>query len=418
MFAPLKLLFETVVRKGEVLVTDASGKQYRFGDGSLPSVAISIADRTTERTLAFDPAMALGEAYMCGRLKVQAGSIYDLLAIALEGYRKARPPIILRALDRTRYIARRLSQLNTLSRSRRNVVHHYDIDDEIYRLFLDADLQYSCAYFPAPTASLEAAQRAKKRHIAAKLALQPGHQVLDIGSGWGGLALYLAGMSGASVTGITLSDNQLAVSRERAEQTGLSHLTHFELRDYRTIHRRFDRIVSVGMLEHVGIGHYDSYFEQVSKLLDDSGVALIHTIGRVDGPGTTNPFIARYIFPGGYFPALSEVLPAIERSGLIVTDVETLRLHYAETLKAWRQRFVERKDEVIALKSAEFYRMWEFYLAGSEAAFRFDNLVVFQLQLAKRLDSLPTTRDYMLDRERQLADEERRMTTPGRLAGE
>jgi cyclopropane-fatty-acyl-phospholipid synthase len=286
-------------------------------------------------------------------------------------------------------------------------------------LFLDSDRQYSCAYF-SPGDDLETAQHAKKRHIAAKLKLDAGMRVLDIGSGWGGLALYLAQSFDVDVTGVTLSVEQLRISRERAAKAGPEADVRFALEDYRVHRGRYDRIVSVGMFEHVGINHYRTYFKQIGELLTDDGVALVHTIGRSEPPTATNPFIRRYIFPGGYIPALSEVLTAIQRVGLITTDVEILRLHYAETLKAWRERFLARREEALRVMDERFCRMWEFYLAGSEAAFRFQNLVVFQVQLAKRIDALPIQRDYMVDDERRIAARERR-STPGerrpRLAG-
>lgn len=418
MFFPLHGLFELLVQTGNLRVTDSHGKTHVFGDGTGTPIGLNIKDRRTERAIAIDPALALGEAYMSGRAEITEGSIYDLLALALRNSRVSRQPLALRLATHTRYAFRHLAPHNSQARARRNVVSHYDIDDRIYRLFLDSDWQYSCAYFESPDADLETAQRAKQRHIAAKLALKPGQTVLDIGSGWGGLALYLARAADVNVTGITLSDNQLAAARRRATESGLDDLVRFELRDYRNLNRPFDRIVSVGMLEHVGVAHFDAYFRQLERLLAEEGVALIHAIGRIDGPGATNPFIAKYIFPGGYFPALSEVLPAIERSGLIVTDIELLRLHYANTLRAWRKRFVAHRDDVIRLKSEDFYRMWEFYLAGSEAAFRYDQLLVFQIQLSKNLDTLPLTRDYMGRAEKQLLEREKQLDPSVRLAGE
>jgi cyclopropane-fatty-acyl-phospholipid synthase len=310
---------------------------------------------------------------------------------------------------------RRLQQLNLKGRALRNASRHYDIDRQIYELFLDPDMQYSCAYF-TPGADLAEAQHAKKRHIASKLAVKPGQRVLDIGCGWGGLGLYLARATGSTVRGITLSREQLAVARERAARQRLANAVKFELEDYRQTAGTFDRIVSVGMFEHVGVNHYKTFFRQMARLLKDDGVALLHSIGRSDGPGYTSPFIAKYIFPGGYFPALSEVLPVIERAGLIVSDIEVLRLHYAETLKAWRERFLARRAEAVAFKGEAFCRMWEFYLAGSEAAFRYQGLVVFQIQLTKRVNTLPITRDYMRETERALAQQERE--GPQRLAGE
>jgi cyclopropane-fatty-acyl-phospholipid synthase len=294
-----------------------------------------------------------------------------------------------------RYLACRLMQRNGIARSQRNVAHHYDLSSRLYDLFLDEDKQYSCAFFERPTDTLEAAQLTKKRRIAAKLALAPGQRVLDIGSGWGGLALHLAQNTGADVTGITLSQEQLRLAQERAAKAGVEGQVRFRLEDYRQTSGTFDRIVSVGMFEHVGLAQYSSFFKKVASLLADDGVALIHTIGRSDRPGSTNPWIAKYIFPGGYMPALSEIVPLVERADLIVTDVEVLRLHYASTLAEWRRRFAANREEAKALYDERFCRMWEFYLAGAEMGFRYGGLVVFQLQLAKRVDILPLARDYM-----------------------
>ena len=288
----------------------------------------------------------------------------------------------------------------------------------LYSLFLDGDQQYSCAYFESPNQSLDDAQLAKKRHLAAKLRLKPGATVLDIGCGWGGLALYLAEIAGARVTGITLSQEQYQRAQNRALERGRARDTTFRLVDYRDVDGRFDRIVSVGMFEHVGVGFYDTFFSKCAELLADDGVMLLHTIGRSSRPGITNPWIAKYIFPGGYIPALSEVLPAIERAQLIVTDVEILQLHYAETLKAWRERFLAHREEAVRLYDQRFVRMWEFYLACSEMAFREGDMVVFQIQMAKRKGLMPATRDYIAREEARLRALEAGYATPLRLAGE
>jgi cyclopropane-fatty-acyl-phospholipid synthase len=313
---------------------------------------------------------------------------------------------------------RRLAQFNVKLRSRRNVAHHYDLDGRLYALFLDADRQYSCAYFEYPEQSLDDAQLAKKRHLAAKLLPRHDQRVLDIGSGWGGLGLYLAEMCGTRVTGVTLSQEQHKLSRARAEEKGLSGRVDFRLQDYRDIEEQFDRIISVGMFEHVGVGYYDAFFQKCADLLADDGVMMLHSIGRSEGPGITNPWIAKYIFPGGYIPALSEVLPAIERAGLLVDDVEILRLHYAETLKIWRERFLAHREEVERLYDARFVRMWEFYLASSEMSFREQNMMVFQLQLTKRQGVVPITRDYIMREEARLRGLEGGSRLPLRLAGE
>ena len=317
-----------------------------------------------------------------------------------------------------RYLGRRIQQLNLPSRAQRNVAHHYDLDSRLYSLFLDADRQYSCAYFETPDQSLDDAQLAKKRHLAVKLLLadRAGRRVLDIGCGWGGLALYLAEFCRADVTGITLSQEQFAVARQRAAEKNLA--VDFRLQDYRDVNDRFDRIVSVGMFEHVGVRHYDAFFRKCHASLEDGGIMLLHSIGRSEGPNVTNPWIAKYIFPGGYIPALSEVLPAVERAGLLVTDIEILRLHYAETLKAWRQRFLAHREQAERLYDERFVRMWEFYLAAAEMAFREQAMMVFQMQLTKRQGVVPMTRDYVAREEARLRGLEGGSRPPLRLAGE
>lgn len=394
------------IMEGALEVVTASGCRHMIGKGSGTAPAVCLTDRAAELRLLANPPLALGELYMEGRLQVTRGSIYDVVALATHNLALQPPARRLRMRERLRVALRRVQQRNGEVRAKQNAAHHYDIDGRLYELFLDPDRQYSCAYFEAPGQSLEEAQLAKKRHIAAKLLIEPGHRVLDIGSGWGGLGLYLAERCGAEVTGITLSEEQLRIARSRAQQRGVADAVKFRLQDYRAITERFDRIVSVGMFEHVGVGYYDAFFSKVSDLLTDDGVMLLHAIGSTDGPGATNPWIAKYIFPGGYTPALSEVLPAIERAGLIVTDIEILRLHYAETLRAWRERFLARRDEALALYDERFCRMWEFYLAGCEAAFRHGDLMVFQIQLAKRLYAVPVTRDYVAHREAFLRSRE------------
>jgi cyclopropane-fatty-acyl-phospholipid synthase len=417
MFRPLAFMLQRVVRKGSLVLVDSAGRPYRFGDDTGAPVVAEIADRALERQLALDPQLALGEGFMQGRFRMREGTIYDFLALVLSNLAAIPQPKWLHSLDRVRILGKPFQQFNPAGRSKRNVAHHYDIDGAVYDLFLDRDRQYSCAYFEEG-GGLEEAQLAKKRHIAAKLALKPGHRVLDIGSGWGGLGLYLAELGGCEVTGITLSEEQLAVARRRARDSRAANRLSFELADYRTLEGTFDRIVSVGMFEHVGVNHYSTYFRKVHELLDDDGVALIHTIGRSDTPTITNPFIAKYIFPGGYIPSLSEVMPAIERAGLVVADVEVLRLHYAETLRAWRERFLARRKEAVQLRGEEFARMWEFYLAGSETAFRYQGLVIFQIQLIKRVDALPIRRDYMPAAEQDWRTRETIGRAPGMLAGE
>jgi cyclopropane-fatty-acyl-phospholipid synthase len=309
-------------------------------------------------------------------------------------------------VEETRTALRRLHRRNIKLRAKQNIAHHYDLKAPLYDLFLDSDHQYSCAYFEQPGATLEHAQLAKKRHLAAKLLINEGHSVLDIGCGFGGMAIYLAQRVGARATGVTLSEEQFAAATRRAQDFGLGEKVDIRLQDYRDTPETFDRIVSVGMFEHVGVAHFDEFFANVSRLLKDDGVMVLHAIGRSEKPYATNPWIEKYIFPGGYIPALSEVFAAIERAGLFVTDTEILRLHYAETLKIWRQRFNARRDEARALYDERFCRMWDFYLAGSETSFRIDGHMVFQIQLAKRQDVVPLTRDYIGQAEAQLRQRE------------
>jgi cyclopropane-fatty-acyl-phospholipid synthase len=376
-----------------------------------------LTTKAAQRAIMLDPELKLGEAFMDGTLIIEQGAIADLLAILL-GQPSWSVPGWARPHRLLRYLFRRTQQVNLRRRAQRNVAHHYDLDGRLYALFLDADQQYSCGYFETPDQSLDDAQLAKKRHIAAKLRLERGTRVLDIGCGWGGLALYLAENAGARVTGITLSQEQFAIARTRALEHGQSGNAVFRLQDYREVDDRFDRIVSVGMFEHVGLGFYDTFFRKCSALLANDGVAVLHAIGRSGGPDITNPWIAKYIFPGGYIPALSEVLPAIERSGMITSDVEILQLHYAETLRAWRQRFLAHRDEAERLYDARFTRMWEFYLACSEMAFRENGMIVFQIQMCKRKGVVPATRDYIAREEARLRAREGSKQVPLRLAGE
>jgi cyclopropane-fatty-acyl-phospholipid synthase len=402
MFRPLRHVLDQIVTTGYLRLIDAKGRAYAFGDHSGTPVVARITDVGTERGLFLNPTLALGEAYMNGSLVMERGTIYDFLELILANLDYPSWPRLARLREGLRFVQRGLRQYNPRPRARSNVAHHYDLDGSLYELFLDSDRQYSCAYFEQEGMSLDDAQAAKKRHLAAKLDLRDGLRVLDIGSGWGGLALYLAKSAGIEVTGITLSEEQLKFSQERARAAGLAKAVKFELRDYREMEGQFDRIVSVGMFEHVGAVHYRRFFEQIGGLLAPNGVALIHSIGRFDGPASTNPFIDKYIFPGGYIPALSEVLPAVERAGLLVTDVEILRLHYAMTLRHWRQRFRAAWHTAVERYGERFCRMWEFYLAGAETGFRYQNLMVFQLQLTKDQKALPLTRDYIHAAEHEL----------------
>jgi cyclopropane-fatty-acyl-phospholipid synthase len=407
-----------LIRAGNLRVTTARGSALSFGDGTGNPVAIRFVTTATELGVLLDPEVKFGEAYMKGTLVVEQGSIIDVLGVVLGQCAQGKPPIWARPQWLIRYLYRRLKQFNPPPRARRNVAHHYDLDGQLYALFLDADRQYSCAYFETPDQSLDDAQLAKKRHIAAKLLGKPGQRILDIGCGWGGLALYLAQFLGTRVTGITLSQEQLAFARQRAVEKGLSEAAEFRLQDYRDVQEKFDRIVSVGMFEHVGVGFYETFFRCCATLLDDDGVLLLHSIARSEGPNVTNPWIEKYIFPGGYVPALSEVLPAIEKAGLLVTDIEILRLHYAETLRNWRERFLAHREAVERLYDQRFVRMWEFYLAAAEMAFRAQAMMVVQMQLTKRQGVVPMTRDYIIDETERLRALEREHRPPLRLAGE
>jgi cyclopropane-fatty-acyl-phospholipid synthase len=393
-----------IIRHGTLELTDHEGRTRSFGTPApgFPDIAIRLADKDVARFIALHPRLGAGEAYMDGRLIIERGDIMQLIQLVRAnapwdkgGDLKPRGP--LRKLVKA--IGGRIDQINPAGRSQRNVAHHYDLDDRLYDLFLDADKQYSCAYFTDPGNSLEQAQDDKKAHIAAKLALRPGLKVLDIGCGWGGMALYLNRVADVDVLGITLSQEQLKVARRRAEEAGVADRVKFELIDYRALTGSFDRIVSVGMFEHVGVPQYETFFRQCRKLLAHDGVMLLHTIGRMGGPGATDAFTTKYIFPGGYIPALSEIVRASEPARLIATDVETLRLHYAHTLRQWYQRTVEKQAEIEALYDARFFRMWTFYLAGATAAFEHGGMCNYQVQFARSRHALPITRDYMAEAE-------------------
>jgi cyclopropane-fatty-acyl-phospholipid synthase len=390
----IEALLQRMVKAGDLTVRAPGGREYRVGDGSGPPVAIRLTPAGLRRIVG-NPSLGLGEAYMDEDLVFEQGGIYDLLQIV--GLSGARGPKGRGAWDKRvrKAIKRRIQQVNDRTASRRNVAHHYDLSNDFYRRWLDADMQYSCAYFARPDMTLEEAQAAKKAHIAAKLRIEPGQRVLDIGCGWGGMALTLARDYGADVTGVTLSTEQIKLARERAEAADLVDRARFELTDYRDVQGPFDRIVSVGMLEHVGAPNLRAYFETVKRLLTEDGVALIHTIGRMSPPSLTNAFTQKYIFPGGYIPATSEVVTAIEDAGLWITDMEVLRVHYAETAREWRLRFLA-DPEIPNLYDGRFRRMWEFYLAGAEMGFRYGTHMVLQLQLTRQLQTLPITRDYLL----------------------
>lgn len=411
----LKQLLSHVVSQGDLKVTMPNGEVVRFGDGTGKPSGFAVHNTATALQLVIDPDLHFGEAYMNGDVTVTQGTIFSVLEILFANAATSVKSLSVDLPYAIRRKIKRLQQANPVGKAREHVAHHYDLSGALYDLFLDNDRQYSCAYFEGHGQSLEAAQLAKKRHIAAKLAIEPGMQVLDIGSGWGGLGLYLARTCGAKVTGVTLSEEQHKLSNRRAEEAGLHDQVNFLLNDYRELTGQFDRIVSVGMFEHVGVRHYSEMFSKVRDLLHPDGVFLLHSIGRSPGPGATSAWMRKYIFPGGYAPALSEVLPEVEKAGLYTTDIEILRLHYARTLAEWRKRFAARRDEAVALYDERFARMWEFYLASSELSFRHLGLNNFQLQATRHQQALPITRDYMAREEGRLKRvEQSRKLIPGR----
>ncbi len=400
----LDAALKRLVVHGRLTVRHADGQVKTYAGGPGPEAGMAIRDTGATRRLVLNPALSFGELYMDGRVAPEGCGIGELLDLLLLNEWQGGTHPMEAALHALRHAKRRLDQLNPVDRSKRNVAHHYDLNGRLYALFLDRDRQYSCAYFPTGNETLEEAQLLKKRHIAAKLKLdRPDLEVLDIGCGWGGMALHLAREWGARVTGITLSEEQLAEARRRAADAGLSDRVRFELMDYRAWNRPVDRIVSVGMFEHVGINNFTTFFRKVKDALKPDGVALVHAIGRMSGPGNTNPWLTKYIFPGGYSPALSEVLPAVEKAGLWATDIEILRLHYALTLREWRRRFAANRDAIAALYDERFCRMFEFYLAGCEYTFRHGDHMNWQIQLTKDKAVLPLTRDWMMEAEKRPA---------------
>ncbi len=397
----LDSLLRRLVAHGSIRARYPNRTERTYGDGGPPRAGLILKSRRAERRLVWDPGLALGELYMEGLLVPMDCEIVDVIAVLMHNLTLGRTHPTERLMRAMRHGRRWIDQWNPADRSKRNVAHHYDLDGRLYDQFLDRDRQYSCAYFRTGQETLDEAQEAKKRHIASKLLLdRPGMEVLDIGCGWGGMALTLARDYGAKVTGITLSEEQLATARARAAEAGLADRVRFELMDYRAWSRPMDRVVSVGMFEHVGIAQYGRFFRTIRRTLKPDGVALIHAIGRSEGPGVTNPWLAKYIFPGGYSPAFSEVMPAIEKIGLWMTDLEILRMHYAETLRHWRERFAASRERIKALYDERFCRMFEFYLAGSEVAFRWSDHMVWQVQLSPSRVAVPLTRDYMFEAER------------------
>lgn len=391
------------VKTGRLTIIDAKGRVHNFGDGGEPSVALRLTDPSLHRRLFLNPELALGEGYMDGTITFETGELRDFLLLFSINSRALGAYPLQAVLRRTWKGLKWALEYNPIAAARRHVAHHYDLSGKLYELFLDQDLQYSCAYFQHPGDSLEQAQENKKRHIAAKLRLSPGQEILDIGCGWGGLALYLASIADVQVLGITLSREQMTVARARAEKMGMSDRVRFELCDYREVRGKFDRIVSVGMFEHVGVRYYPEFFARLRHLLTEDGIALVHSIGHRSPPGTTSPWLRKYIFPGGYSPALSEVFGAVEKKNLWVTDVEILRLHYADTLREWQIRFAANRDQIKDLYDERFCRMWWFYLVVAEMTFRHGSTMVFQMQLTAQRDATPLTRDYMTEDERALA---------------
>jgi cyclopropane-fatty-acyl-phospholipid synthase len=393
---PAERFLQRRIKTGALSIKLGSAPFQTYGDGTGAEVRAVLDRGALLRILARPTSLTIGECYMDGSLRIERGEIFDLVALVARNSKFGA--IRVGWLQR---ILRSIRQRNDELTARRNAAHHYDLSQALYRRFLDEDMQYSCAYWARPDMTLEEAQAAKRTHIASKLRIEPGMKVLDIGCGWGGLGLDLAGNHGAEVLGVTLSQEQLSLAKERAKAAGLGDRCRFSLTDFRDVTGPFDRIVSVGMFEHVGAPHFQRFFLDVRRLLTDDGVALLHSIGRSTPPSLTNGFIRKYIFPGGYIPALSETIAAVEQAGLWITDIEILRVHYGETLKAWRERFAEQRAAIAELYDERFCRMWEFYLACSELAFRYGDHMNFQMQLAKHVYALPMTRDYMVDAERE-----------------
>jgi len=390
-----KFLNKLIKEDGFVLV-DANSKEYIIGKPkkNVP-IKIKLLDKSLHYKLLLLPDLYFGEAYTDGSLVIENGTLTELLDIAMKNIGRGETNLYAMIIKKIRGTFRYLTNYNLISKSKNNVAHHYDISEKLYDLFLDKNRQYSCAYFKNENDSLETAQNNKIEHIIKKLNLKPNQKVLDIGSGWGTLAIEIAKKTQCEVLGVTLSENQLEYSLKKVKELNLENQVNFKLMDYRELDEKFDRIVSVGMFEHVGRKFYKTYFNQVSKLLKNEGVALIHTIGSVLPPRDPHPWITKYIFPGGYTPSLSEVANPIEKSGLVITDMEVLRMHYSHTLRNWKERFLGKKEQVLAMFDEKFFRMWEFYLASCEMAFKWGDQVVFQFQLSKKLTSTPNTRDYI-----------------------
>jgi cyclopropane-fatty-acyl-phospholipid synthase len=405
---PLSHMMKSFIRKGQLTVIDADGRRHVFAGTAGPEVTMRLTDKRLYRTLVFNPELAAGEAYMDGTMRFEEGStLRDFLTLFSINRLSLGSYPLQKAIRAVKMRFRNRQQSNQKGEAQRNVAHHYDLGNAFYKLFLDDNMLYSCAYFREPTETLEQAQRNKLRLLASKLCLKEGMRVLDIGCGWGDLALYLAKLENVQVTGVTLSREQQKLASERAQKEGLADRVKFELRDYRDVDDRFDRIVSVGMFEHVGVQHYDEFFSHLNTLMPDDGIAVLHSIGHMSPPGMASPWLRKYIFPGAYSPALSEVFDSVERNSLWVTDLEFLRVHYATTLAHWSKRFENNREQVIALYDDRFARMWEFYLISAEMMFRTGSQLVFHMQLSRSRDAAPITRDYITDRQRDYIEREK-----------
>ncbi|WP_075998068.1 SAM-dependent methyltransferase [Salaquimonas pukyongi] len=399
----MKLLdrfFRSIIRTGKLVVTDVDGVRHVYGDGGEPFSSIRLHDRKLYRDIVVKTELSVGEAYMDGTLTMEDGThLRDMLAVYNKNRKALEGNAWLALLARGSRLFRRLQQSNRRGQAQRNVAHHYDIGNDFYKLFLDRNLLYSCAYFRNDNESLEQAQRNKLRLIAAKLAMEPGQKILDIGSGWGDMALYLAQLCEVEVTGVTLSREQCELANRRAQDMGLGDRVRFELRDYRELTGKFDRIVSIGMFEHVGVHHYPEFFSTINALMPDDGVMVLHSIGHMSPPGTASPWLRKYIFPGAYSPALSEVFPVVENERLWVLDLEFLRTHYAKTLNHWNRRFQSNRQKVVEMFDERFARMWEFYLISAEEMFRSGAQLVFHMQLSRQRDAVPLQRDYIFEKQ-------------------
>ena len=405
---PLSHMMKSFIRKGRLTVIDADGNRHVFAGTPGPEVTMRLTDRRLYRTLVFNPELSAGEAYMDGTMRFEDGStLRDFLTLFSINRLSLGSYPLQKAIRAVKMRFRRRQQSNVKGEAERNVAHHYDLGNDFYRLFLDDNMLYSCAYFRDPGETLEEAQRNKLRLLASKLCLREGMRVLDIGCGWGDLALYLARLEKVHVTGVTLSKEQQKLATERARQAGLADRVTFELRDYRDVDDKFDRIVSVGMFEHVGVQHYDEFFSHLNALMPDDGIAVLHSIGHMSPPGMASPWLRKYIFPGAYSPALSEVFDSVERNSLWVMDLEFLRVHYATTLAHWAGRFEKNRDRVIAMYDERFARMWEFYLISAEMMFRTGSQLVFHMQMSRKRDAAPIVRDYITDRQREYIEREK-----------